>query len=99
FENGCKFSEDKQIKVNILFTDQNIILNFLDNGIGIPEEDLRHVFLPFYRGRNKTFIDGNGIGMPLTQKIILLHQGSISVKSIINIGTVFTVHLPNQSKK
>ncbi|MNX42967.1 Sensor kinase CusS [compost metagenome] len=98
FENGCKFSESKQSKVVISFKKEAVILRFSDNGIGISEEDLKHIFKPFYRGLNKIYADGNGIGLSLTQKIILLHKGTISVLSDKKSGTVFTVELYHSTK-
>ncbi|WP_406843428.1 ATP-binding protein [Flavobacterium soyae] len=98
FENGCKFSESKQSKVLISFKKEAIILQFYDNGIGILEEDLKHIFKPFYRGSNKIYADGNGIGLSLTQKIILLHKGTISVLSDKKSGTIFTVELYHDTK-
>lgn len=98
FENGCKFSESKQSKVVISFKKEAVILRFSDNGIGISEEDLKHIFKPFYRGLNKIYADGNGIGLSLTQKIILLHKGIISVLSDKKSGTVFTVELYHSTK-
>lgn len=94
FENGCKFSKDKHSSVSISFGKESIQLRFSDKGIGISEDDLRHIFTPFYRGKNKIFADGNGIGLSLTQKIIHLHKGTIIVSSKQNEGTVFTVELP-----
>lgn len=91
FENGCKFSDDHQSLVSISFVDNKIELNFSDNGIGISTEELEHIFTPFYRGSNKTHADGNGIGLSLTQKIIQLHNGTISVVSKITQGTTFTI--------
>lgn len=91
FENGCKFSDDKQSLVSISFEKNKIKLNFSDNGIGISTEELEHIFTPFYRGSNKTHADGNGIGLSLTKKIIQLHKGTISVFSKKNEGTIFTV--------
>lgn len=93
FENGCKFSENKQSKVIVSLKKEKIILQFVDNGIGILEEDLKHIFKPFYRGLNKIYAPGNGIGLSLTQKIIFLHQGNISVTSDKKSGTIFTVEL------
>ncbi|WP_343617152.1 HAMP domain-containing sensor histidine kinase [Flavobacterium sp.] len=91
FENGCKFSNDKQSLVSISFEKNKIKLNFSDSGIGISTEELEHIFTPFYRGLNKTHADGNGIGLSLTKKIIQLHKGTISVSSKKNEGTTFTV--------
>jgi two-component system sensor histidine kinase ArlS len=92
-ENGCKFSENNQSKVVISLRKEKIILQFTDNGIGILEEDLKNIFKPFYRGLNKIYADGNGIGLSLTQKIISLHKGTISVISDKKSGTIFTVEL------
>lgn len=94
-ENGCKFSDDKQSSIAISFHEKIIILRFSDSGIGIAPEDLQHIFTPFYRGANKKYADGNGIGLSLTDKIIRLHQGSLSVVSRVNEGSTFTVELPN----
>lgn len=91
FENGCKFSENHQSAVSISFLNHKIELRFSDNGIGISTEELEHIFTPFYRGSNKIHADGNGIGLSLTQKIILLHNGTIDVSSKKNQGTTFTV--------
>lgn len=92
FENGCKFSNDKQSTVSFSYGDGKILLQFADKGIGISKKDIENIFTPFYRGENKKYADGNGIGLSLTQKIITLHKGTISVKSE-NPGTVFTIEL------
>lgn len=91
FENGCKFSNDHRSKVSIFADKNNIQLKFSDCGIGISTEDLKNIFTPFYRGTNKEFADGNGIGLSLTQKIIQLHNGSIIVASTVSEGTTFSV--------
>lgn len=93
FENGCKFSNNKQCNVSVFFENEKMKLCFTDKGIGISEDDLKNIFVPFYRGDNKNIADGNGIGLSLTQKIIHLHKGSISVQSKQLQGTTFTVDL------
>jgi len=93
YENGCKFSKDRQSSVFISFERDKIQLRFTDNGIGISENDLNHIFTPFYRGENKIYAEGNGIGLALTHKIILLHKGTISVSSKQHEGTTFYVEL------
>lgn len=93
FENGCKFSPDQQSTVSISFTGKKIILRFSDKGIGIPQPDVKSIFIPFYRGENKKYAEGNGIGLSLTKKIITLHNGSISVLSKEKQGTTFRVEL------
>ncbi|WP_026464056.1 HAMP domain-containing sensor histidine kinase [Adhaeribacter aquaticus] len=93
-ENACKFSADKQCQIVISFADNKIILKFIDNGIGISPTDLNNIFIPFFRGNNKSYSDGHGIGLSLTEKIINLHNGRISVISEINKGTTFEMELP-----
>ena len=92
-ENGCKFSPDNACTVTIAHKHPLAVLQFADNGIGISKEDLPNIFTPFYRGSNKQYADGNGIGLSLTQKIINLHNGNISVDTKENTGTVFTIEL------
>lgn len=94
-ENGCKFSDDRQSTVAISFHAKNVILRFSDTGIGISPEDIANIFTPFYRGANKKYAEGHGIGLSLTSKIIHLHQGSLSVASRVTEGTTFTVELPH----
>lgn len=94
-ENSCKFSDDKQSAVSISFHEQNMILRFSDTGIGIAPDDLAQIFSPFFRGSNQKYADGNGIGLSLTHRIIILHRGSISVASKQGEGTTFTVELPH----
>lgn len=94
-ENACKFSENKQCIVSISYENENVILKFADKGSGIEEEDLPNIFTAFYRGRNKEFADGNGIGLSLTQKILVLHKGEIAVRSKMNEGTIFELELPH----
>jgi len=95
FDNGCKFSEDKKCIVALSCDSSNVKLQFSDNGIGISEANLKHIYEPFYRGRNKDYAEGNGIGLSLTQKIILLHKGEIMVSSKESSGTTFTILLPH----
>ena len=92
-ENACKFSEGHSGAVAISFEEKVAVLRFSDRGIGISPSDLSKIFTPFYRGENKRYADGNGIGLSLTARIIQLHNGTISVESIVGEGTIFTVRL------
>ena len=92
-ENACKFSDDHRCSVGIYFNKTRTILKFADDGIGIPGGDVEYVFTPFYRGQNKKHAPGNGIGLSLTQKIVALHKGKITVESRLGEGTTFTVEL------
>jgi signal transduction histidine kinase len=94
-ENGCKFSGNHQCSVTISFDGMTPVLRFTDTGIGIAPEDLSRIFTPFFRGENKTYAGGNGIGLSLTEKIIHLHIGTIAVLSTPHKGTTFTIRLPH----
>ena len=90
-ENACKFSENNKCVVSMMVRNQQIQLHFVDEGIGICEEELSQIFTPFFRGHNKKYTDGNGIGLSLTQKIVKLHNGEISVASTVGKGTTFNL--------
>lgn len=90
-ENACKFSDNKKCIISIVVQEQKIKLGFTDEGIGICEEEIAQIFTPFFRGTNKKYTDGNGIGLSLTQKIVKLHHGEISVDSTVGKGTTFSL--------
>lgn len=92
-ENNCKYSENKTSTVEVSLIDKRIILRFSDTGIGIPENEIEHLFTPFYRGSNKKYVQGNGIGLALVKKVITLHKGMINIHSVVGRGTTFTVEL------
>ncbi|SKD09198.1 Signal transduction histidine kinase [Chitinophaga ginsengisegetis] len=94
-ENACKFSANHQCIVTINYHGRVVILRFTDNGIGISATDLPNIFSAFYRGANQDFTAGNGIGLSLTQKILAMHQGTISVTSRMDEGSTFTVEIPH----
>lgn len=92
-ENNCKYSENKTSTVKITSKSKKIILQFSDTGIGIPESEIDHLFTPFYRGSNKNFAQGNGIGLALVKRVITLHKGEISLTSVVGEGTTFCIEL------
>jgi signal transduction histidine kinase len=93
-DNGCKYSVNNKVSVLLKSSAGKTMLEFKDHGIGIPEEDLPHLFEPFYRGRNTESYKGNGIGLSLVYRIIKSHFGDIRIKSQLNQGTVLTIFLP-----
>ena len=94
-ENAIKFSPDGQsISGVILVKDHEVALKVKDRGLGIAEEDLKHVFVPFFRAENVRNITGHGIGLPLAERILKIHHGTISVNSKINQGTEVLISLP-----
>lgn len=96
-ENACKFSPELKCQATVLFVNGNILITVTDEGIGIPAEELPHIFEPFYRANDTRGISGHGIGLSLVKKIIDLHNGDISVESTPSIGTRMMVRLPHVS--
>ena len=64
------------------------VIQVADNGIGIPEQTMENIFIPFFSTRK----NGNGIGLTLCKQIMILHQGSIQVQSKVNEGTSFILY-------
>jgi signal transduction histidine kinase len=93
-ENGIKFSGNKVVKVIFSTNLQNIFIHFHNGGSIIPANELSAIFEPFRRGLNARNTKGHGVGLSLTQKIVNLHKGKISVSSSENNGTIFTIILP-----
>jgi two-component system sensor histidine kinase ArlS len=92
--NACKYSDNHQAVVLLEIQEKRIMIAVSDQGKGIPENELKTIFQPFYRvGENKTN-EGFGLGLSLTERIIKLHKGSIEVSSQINVGTRFIILLP-----
>lgn len=90
-ENNCKYSDNKTSTVEVSLIDKRVILRFSDSGIGIPEDEIEHLFTPFFRGTNKKYVQGNGIGLALVKKVIVLHKGIINIHSVVDKGTTFTI--------
>lgn len=94
-ENAIKFSPNGNLIAGTIRVEGKLVLLHVeDSGLGIAEEDLNKVFIPFFRAGNVRNITGHGIGLPLTERILKLHQGTIEVNSIINEGTSVTITLP-----
>jgi len=93
--NAVKYSPGgKTIRINLEKQDNKMVFKIQDQGIGIPEPDLKHLFEPFHRADNVGTISGTGLGLVITKESVELHGGSISVESQVNVGTTFTVEIP-----
>jgi signal transduction histidine kinase len=98
--NAIKYTpEGGNIDIRISETEDSVILEFEDNGIGIPEEELPLIFERFYRAdksRNR-MTGGSGIGLAIVRSIIAAHGGTVEVRSSLNSGTCFTLTFPKTS--
>ena len=100
-ENSLKYSQDQNVpvKLNFIQEDKWLSLKVRDFGIGIPKEDLRLVFEPFYRvdkSRTKK-TGGYGLGLSLCREIMQAHGGKISLESRHGSGTEVTLQFPKKS--
>ncbi|MCX6046753.1 MAG: PAS domain S-box protein [Chloroflexi bacterium] len=93
--NAIKYSPiDKPIFVRFTFADPALVFQVQDEGIGIPEADLLHLFEPFHRANNVGTISGTGLGLTIAKEAVELHGGTITVESLVDVGTTFTVRIP-----
>ncbi len=96
-DNAAKYTEKGgHIKLFLLKDENYISLQLKDNGVGIPKEDVARVFERFYRvdkARSKD-VGGTGLGLSIVKHIVLLHQGSVNIKSDIGQGTEILIEFP-----
>lgn len=93
--NAIKYSsENSDINFYLNCLHERVIFEIQDQGIGIPVEDLPHLFETFHRAKNVGNIVGTGLGLAIVKKCVDIHKGEIYVKSILGVGTLFTINLP-----
>lgn len=99
-DNAVKYTPKEgevSLSTSLSTSKKYLIIKAIDTGIGITKLDLPHIFDRFYRAdtsRSKTNSEGFGLGLSIAERITNLHNGTISVKSIPNKGSTFTVKLP-----
>ncbi len=94
-ENAIKYTSLGSVTMKIESTDQKMALvEIADTGMGIPSEDISHIFERFYRVRTRTKIQGTGLGLAIAKKIIDDHKGKITVNSTVDKGSTFSIYLP-----
>jgi signal transduction histidine kinase len=96
-DNACKFSDNKKAIVKIDIDQENVTLKFIDNGIGIPKDELEKVIQPLYRARNVNGQVGHGIGLSIVQRIAEIHYSKININSEINVGTTVSISFKNNN--
>ena len=90
--NAIKFSfEDSVIEIRSEVDDESIRIIVRDHGLGIPEDDRKHLFERFFRAQNVTNIQGTGLGLHIVSKYVELMHGEIEVDSELENGTQFTI--------
>jgi signal transduction histidine kinase len=93
--NAVKYSPpDGEIDVRVRGDGEWLTLNVVDHGIGIPAEDLPHVFEGFHRARNVSGRAGTGLGLPGVRRLVEQHGGNVAIQSEAGVGTTVTIRLP-----
>jgi PAS domain S-box-containing protein len=93
--NAIKFSsENSQIDVTGEVNEKNILISVRDYGLGIPDDDKKHLFERFFRAKNVTNIQGTGLGLHIVSKYVELMHGTIEVSSELEKGTEFNIQFP-----
>lgn len=84
---------DAKVSIVLLCTRDSTRIEIEDNGVGIPQSQLQTIFSLFESTKGNR---GTGLGLPVSQKIIREHGGDISVSSVVDQGTTFTIRLPSE---
>lgn len=100
-ENGFKYGQpDGQVWITIQCTASEVCLSVRDDGIGIPAEEQDRIWQRFYQvdpARSRD--EGAGLGLSMVQQIARLHGGYMTLESIVDQGSIFTLHLPQISSE
>jgi PAS domain S-box-containing protein len=101
-KNAIKYSEvGSEVIVRVLDKTKSVSVSVQDYGIGVPEKDQQYIFNLFYRGKmqGEKKVEGLGVGLYLSNKIIQMHGGRITLESIVGEGSTFTITIPKEPKK
>ena len=95
-ENACRYTEaGGSVRLSLRTQEDEAFLEVADTGIGIPPDELGHVFDRFYRGSNARFYDaeGTGLGLPIARWIATAHGGTLTAQSTLGSGTSMALRL------
>ena len=100
-DNAIKYTLKGEVSIDVTGDDEHVIFSVKDSGIGIPNEDIPHLFQKFYRVDNKDTheIGGTGLGLYLCRKLAEMMGGRIWVESKYGEGSTFNVELPRISRQ
>ena len=96
-ENAIKYNrEEGSVQVSLNADHKYFYVKVSDTGIGIPQEDLDHIFERFYRvdKSHSREIGGTGLGLAIARNAVIMHRGAVKVHSEEGVGTTFTVRIP-----
>jgi signal transduction histidine kinase len=93
--NATQFSPPAApVQLQLTITPHRAIITVTDSGIGIPADEQARVFDLYYRASNVPDMLGKGLGLTVAQRVMALHNGSISLSSAVGEGTTVSIHIP-----
>jgi PAS domain S-box-containing protein len=100
-DNAIKYTERGEVTVDVNGEEDRVIIKIKDSGVGIPAEDMSHLFQKFYRvdDKNTRNIGGTGLGLYLSRRLVEIMGGRIWVESVYSKGSTFYVELPRISNQ
>lgn len=101
FANAVKFSgPDAEIGITLEASDGFAVLEVSDTGMGIPDEEIPHLFERFHRGEEarRREVQGTGLGLAIVEAVVTRHGGKIEVESTVGVGSTFRVTLPTRER-
>jgi signal transduction histidine kinase len=95
--NAQKYSSANRLpEVTVEYLPEEVNIRVKDFGIGIPADEIQHLFTSFYRASNTENIQGTGLGLVIVKQLVDMHGGSVHVESTFGSGSEFIVNLPKQ---
>lgn len=94
FQNVIAHSKGTKLVFDLYEDEKQVTIKVSDNGIGIPSDELSHIFERMYRGDKSRMTAGAGLGLSITKELVSVHKGTIDVESTLKGSTTFTIILP-----
>jgi cell cycle sensor histidine kinase DivJ len=94
--NAVKYTKRGEVHLEIGAAGGDVLMIVRDTGVGIAEDNLTHIFEPFWQvdPTQRSRDGGTGLGLSVVQRLVRLLSGKLSVASVVDVGTTFTVSLP-----
>jgi signal transduction histidine kinase/CheY-like chemotaxis protein len=92
--NAIKYSDSGTISVNVKLDNHMLLIDVIDEGCGISEEEIKDIFKPFKQVGNASSATGSGLGLAIVKQFITMMNGEIAVKSTVNKGSTFSIKVP-----
>jgi two-component system, OmpR family, sensor kinase len=88
------------VTIELLLSERTgeVIIEVHDEGKGVDQQELEHIFRPFVRGRSASQIDGHGIGLAMTKHIVEAHGGYVKAANLSPTGFMLRIHLPHANQ-